>query len=288
MKTNVQAWLLFLPSLIFLLMFTFYPVLQTIYLSFFRADLAIPDPFFVGLENYQQLKEDAVFWKVMKNTFWFVFTTVPISMILALAMALFVNRAIRGTGWLKTAFFYPTVIPMIAVANIWLFIYTPGYGMMSQILDVFGFQDINWLGTANTVLPAMIIMAIWKEAGFFMVFYLAGLQSISKELYESASIDGASSWYTLRKITLPLLMPTTLFVSIIAVINTIKLVDHIAIMTKGGPDNASNLLLYYIYETAFNFWNEGMAATLTVVMLVILLIVAIIQIFFVDKKIHYS
>ncbi len=285
---NLQAWLLLLPSLIFLFLFTFYPVMQTIYLSFFRADLGTPDPFFVGLENYRQLKEDDVFWKVMKNTVWFLVTTVPISMLLALVMALALNKAIRGTSWLRTMFFYPTVIPMIAVANIWLFIYTPDYGVLSHVLGWLGISDINWLGTQETVLTAMIIVAIWKEAGFLMVFYLAGLQTISKDLYESASIDGASWWYSFRNITLPLLMPTTLFVTIIALTNLIKLVDHIVIMTKGGPDNASNLLLYYIYETAFTFWNEGMAATLTVVMLSILVVIAVIQIFFVDKKIHYS
>ncbi|TKI58272.1 sugar ABC transporter permease [Brevibacillus antibioticus] len=287
-KVNMYAWLLLLPSLIFLLLFTFYPVIQTFILSFHQADLGSPEPFFNGIDNYKQMVEDEVFWKVLTNNIWFAIGTVPTSVALALAMAMFANKALRGKSFIRTAYFYPTVVPMIAVANIWLFIYTPEYGALSHVMEWFGKGDMNWLGDQNNVMWAMIFMVIWKEAGYFMIFYLAGLQNISQELYESASMEGASSWTVFRRITFPLLMPTTMFVSIIAFTNSFKLVDHLVIMTKGGPDNASNLLLYYIYETAFSFWDQGMASALTIVMVVLLLLVAAFQFFGMDKKIHYN
>ncbi|GED57079.1 sugar ABC transporter permease [Brevibacillus formosus] len=287
-KVNMYAWLLLLPSLIFLLLFTFYPVIQTFILSFHQADLGSPEPFFNGIDNYKQMVEDEVFWKVLTNNIWFAIGTVPTSVALALGMALFANKALRGKSFIRTAYFYPTVVPMIAVANIWLFIYTPEYGALSHVMEWFGKGDMNWLGDQKNVMWAMIFMVIWKEAGYFMIFYLAGLQNISQELYESASMEGASSWTVFRRITFPLLMPTTMFVSIIAFTNSFKLVDHLVIMTKGGPDNASNLLLYYIYETAFSFWDQGMASALTIVMVVLLLLVAAFQFFGMDKKIHYN
>ncbi|KPV61337.1 ABC transporter permease [Paenibacillus sp. A3] len=286
-KTDAFAWLLLLPSLVFLFLFTFYPIAKTIRLSFYQADLASPVPIFIGLDNYAHLMKDDIFWQVMSNNLWFALGTVPTSMALALLMAVFANKAIRGKGFVRTAFFYPTMSPMIAIANVWLFIYTPQYGLLSRLTQWIGQGDINWLGTPELVMYAMIVMMIWKEAGYFMIFYLAGLQNISRDLYESAEVDGVGRWTVFRKITFPLLMPTTLFVAIVALTNAFKFVDHLLIMTKGGPNNASNLLLYYIYETAFSFWDQGMASTLTVVMIAVLLLVAALQFFGLDKKIHY-
>ncbi|WP_205684248.1 carbohydrate ABC transporter permease [Clostridium formicaceticum] len=242
----------------------------------------------MGLGNFRGMLEDEVFWKVLKNNIWFAAGTIPISMGMGMLMALVLNKAMVGRSWLRTFFFYPTVIPMIAIANIWLFIYTPEYGLLNHILSWAGMGRVNWLGNPNIVMWAMIIMVIWKESGFFMIFYLAGLQNISRELYEATEIDGASSITVFRKITFPLLMPTTLFIFIIALTNSFKLVDHLVIMTQGGPNNASNLLLYYIYETAFKFWDQGVASALTVIMLVIMVIIASIQFFGLDKKIYYS
>ncbi|MBP1991026.1 carbohydrate ABC transporter permease [Paenibacillus eucommiae] len=286
-KTNAFAWLLLLPSLFFLFLFTFYPIATTIRLSLFQADLATPVPTFIGLGNYTNLMHDAVFWKVMTNNVWFAIGTVPTSIVLAMLMAIFANKALRGTSLVRISFFYPTMIPMIAVANIWLFIYTPQYGLLSRLMKSIGQGDINWLGSPQYVMWAMIIMVVWKEAGYFMIFFLAGLQNIAPDLYESAQVDGVGRWTIFRKITFPLLMPTTLFVSIVALTNSFKLVDHLMIMTKGGPNNASNLLLYYIYESAFSFWDQGMASTLTVVMIIVLLLFAALNFFGLDKKIHY-
>ncbi len=231
--------------------------------------------------------EDPIFWKVLGNNLWFALGTIPTSIALAIAMALLVNRAMPGRSFVRMAYFTPTILPMIAVANIWLFFYTPDIGLIDKVLGWFGFGGHNCLGDPNTVLPAIIIMTVWKEAGFFMIFYLAALQNIPPELNEAARLEGASRWYFFRRVLFPLLMPTTLFVLINAVLNSFKLVDHLFVLTKGGPDNASNLLLYYIFESAFSFFDTPYAATLAVVLLGLLAAMALVQFFVLDRRIHY-
>jgi len=198
-----------------------------------------------------------------------------------------VNGKLRGQAFLRLAYFTPTVLPMIAVANIWLFFYTPQYGLLEQLTALFGLPNHNWLGSRSTALACLIVVTIWKEAGFFMIFYLAALQSVSPALYEAAALEGASRWTVFRRITFPLLMPTTLFVLVNAVINSFRLVDHIVVMTRGGPDNTTSLLLYYIYEVGFKFWDAGYASALTMVLLVLLAIAAILQFGFLERRIHY-
>jgi sn-glycerol 3-phosphate transport system permease protein len=176
---------------------------------------------------------------------------------------------------------------MIAVANIWLFFYTPEIGLIDQIFNFFGLPGNNWLGNPKTVLGCIIVITVWKEAGFFMIFYLAALQSVPPDLEEAAKLEGASRWYYFSRVLFQLLMPTTLFVLINAIINSFKLVDQLFILTKGGPDNSSSLLLYYIYEVAFNFFDQSYASTLTVVLLVVLAIIALGQFVLLDKRVHY-
>jgi sn-glycerol 3-phosphate transport system permease protein len=177
---------------------------------------------------------------------------------------------------------------MIAVANIWLFFYTPEYGLLEQLLGLFGAPSHNWLGSKSTALPALMAVTVWKEAGFFMIFYLAALQSMSPSLAEAASIEGASRWYFFRRVTFPLLMPTTLFVLVNAVINAFRVVDHVVVMTRGGPDNATELLLYYIYEIGFRFWDSAYAAALTMVLLAILGLLALAQFGILERRVHYQ
>ena len=285
-KTTRLALGLLAPSFVFLALFTFYPMFYSLYMSFFKNNQATytTGPVFIGLDNYIRLfTKDAIFTQSFWNNIIVAVATVPTSIALAICMALFANKVKAGKGLVRVSFFYPTLLPMVAVANIWLFIYTPMYGLL-------GYINPNWrfLTDPSTVLWALIVMMIWKQAGYVMVFFISGLQNINPELYEAAHIDGANNRQIFWKITWPMLMPTTLYVMIITMTNAFKLVDHLYIMTKGGPGNSSNMLLFYVYQTAFDRSNTGYASAITVVIIVLLLILTAVQFFTQDKKTYYS
>jgi sn-glycerol 3-phosphate transport system permease protein len=285
---SVEAWLLLLPSVVLLATFTHVPIVATLFDSFYSTPRPNRPSRFVGLRNYEDMVADPLFWKVMGNNAIYAVGTIPLSIALALAMALFVNERIAGRGFLRMAYFTPTVLPMIAVANIWLFFYTPDYGLLDQVARLFGFGATNWLGQQETALGAIIAVAVWKEAGFFMIFYLAALQQIPPDLREAAAIEGASRWTFFRRVTWPLLAPVTLFVLVNAVINAFRTVDHIIVMTHGGPDNATSVLLLMIYETGFKFWDQGAATALTIVLLAVLSGLALVQFLAASRRVHYQ
>jgi sn-glycerol 3-phosphate transport system permease protein len=286
-QTALTAWLLLLPAAVLLATFTHYPILASVRDSLLSTPRAGREAVFVGLENYRFMLDDAVFWQVMRNNAAFALGTIPASIGLALLMAIWVNGRLRGRGAVRLAYFTPTILPMVAVANIWLFFYTPQFGLLDQVRQLVGAPAHNWLGDAGTVMGCLIAMTIWKEAGFFMIFYLAALQLVPPDLREAAAIEGTGRWTFFRRVTFPLLMPTTLFVLVNATINSFKLVDQLFVLTKGGPDNASNLLLYYIYEVAFGFNDRAYASTLTVVLLAMLATLAIAQFVLVERRVHY-
>jgi sn-glycerol 3-phosphate transport system permease protein len=287
MKKNQQyiAWVLLMPALLLLTLFTYMPMVKTLWQSFTGSGTHHQDGFTIA--NYQSMIQDDVFWQVLHNNLIYAGITVPVSIGIALAMALWVNSKLIGKGPLRLAYFTPTILPMISVANIWLFFYTPEIGLFNTLLGWFNIRGVNWLGDPHLSLYSLMLMAIWKEAGFFMIFYLAALQSIPTDLYHAAQVEGASKWTQLRRITLPMVMPTTLFVLVNAFLNAFKLVDHLFILTKGGPNNASNLLLYYIYENAFSFFDTAYASALTVILLLILMFVAFVQFGILERRIHY-
>ena len=284
---HVYGWLLLTPAALLLIGFTHYPAASTLIESFFSTGTAVRPSRFIGLGNYASLLEDPVFWQVLGNNFWFALGTIPTAIAIAMIMAIWVNDKLPARALVRMAYFTPTVLPMIAVANLWLYFYTPQIGLIDKVAALFGFPSTNWLGDPSTVLGATMVMVVWKEAGFFMIFYLAALQSLAPELHEAAKMEGASRWYFFRRVTFPLLMPTTLFVLVNATINSFKLVDHLFILTKGGPDNASSLLLYYIYQVAFSFFDTAYASTLTVVLLVLLAMLAVVQFLLIEKRVHY-
>ena len=285
---RVTAWLLLLPALLLLVAFTHWPALATLWHSVWSTPKKGRPSRFAGLDNYRAMAEDEVFWRALWNNLAFAVGTIPLSIAIAIAMALWVNSRIAGRGFLRLAYFTPTVLPMIAVANIWLFFYTPQYGLLEQITQGLGLPSHNWLGDKGTALGALIVVTIWKEAGFFMIFYLAALQQIPPSLAEAAALEGASRAQYFRRVLFPLLMPTTLFVLVNALINSVRMVDHIFVMTRGGPDNASMLLLYYIYQVGFSFWDSGYAAALTVVVLAVLGLTALLKFRFLDRRTHYQ
>ena len=267
--------------------FTHIPAIATLIESLYSTPRGARPARFIGLDQYRALMDDPIFWQAIHNNAVYAAATIPISVVLALLMALAVDSRLPGRAALRLAYFTPTMLPMIAVANIWLFFYTPDYGLIDQVLAPFGAGRHNWLGDPALALWSLIAVAVWKEAGFFMIFYLAALQSIPPHLREAAALEGASRFTILRRVVLPLLMPTTLFVVVNAVINAFRLVDHVVVMTRGGPDNSTTLLLYYIYETGFRFWDTSMAAALTTILLLILGALAAFQFGVLGRRVHY-
>ena len=287
-RQAVYGWILLSPAVVLLSTFAFYPSLATFWSSIFSRQTRRRPSEFVGFENYSDLFADPTFWKVVTHNLIYAAATIPISIAIALAMALWANSKIPARGFIRTAYFTPTVLPMIAAANLWLFFYTPGLGVLDQIGGLFGLPSVNWLGQPSTALGAVIIVTIWKEAGFFMIFYLAALQTIPEDLKEASDIEGASRWTYTRRIVLPLLMPTTLFIMVNALINSVKLIDHLFILTKGGPNDASKLILYYIWEMAFAFFDAPHAAAMTILVLLVLGVVAGVKFTVLDKRTHYQ
>jgi len=286
-RTSLYALMLLSPALILLTMFAFAPTVMTVWSSLFSRGTSRRPSVFIEFQNYADLAADPVFWQVVGNNLLYAGVTIPVSIAIALGMALWADAKMPARGFVRVAYFTPTMLPMIAAANLWLFFYTPGFGLLDRIGGLFGAGSVNWLGQPDTALWAIMAVTIWKEAGFFMIFYLAALQTIPPELKEAARIEGAGRWTYTRRIVLPLLMPTTLFVLVNALINSVRLIDHLFILTKGGPDNASKLILYWIWEMAFSYFDGPHAAAMTVLVLVVLGIVASIQFGVIDRRAHY-
>jgi sn-glycerol 3-phosphate transport system permease protein len=289
-KTTILAWILLLPTFGFLSVFTLYPVALSFFNSFFKNDLAVVKPHFIGFNNFTRLLSDQIFIKTFRNNLLIAALTIPISIAIAVLAAAFIenikhnnSHPSRINDFFRMSFFYPVILPMVATANIWLFIYTPAYGLLGRF-----FHDLNILGSPNTALWAVIVMLIWKQAGYLMIFYISGLQSISRELYEAARIDGAGSIRSFIHITWPLLEHVTIYAGILSLTNAYKAVDHLYIMTKGGPNNATNMLLYYTYQNGFDFWDVGYASAITVVLVVMLLILTCAHFFTQDRRTFYS
>lgn len=286
-RRAIHGWLLLTPALVMLTAFAFYPSVATLWTSLVSRGTRRKPSEFVGLENYARLFEDPVFWQAASNNLLYAAATIPVSIALALLMALWANARIPARSFLRAAYFTPTVLPMIAAANLWLFFFTPSFGVLNQILGLVGVEGVNWLGQPETALWAVSAVTVWKEAGFFMIFYLAALQTIPPDLEEAARIEGASRWQYTWRVVIPLLAPTTLFILVNAMINSVKLIDHLFILTKGGPSDASKLLLYYIWESAFAFFDAPAAAAMTVLILAVLGVLAAVQFFVIDRRVHY-
>jgi sn-glycerol 3-phosphate transport system permease protein len=278
-KRPILPYLLITPTFIFVTIFTVWPVLLSIYQSFFRQRMNIARfrvPTFIGFGNYIDLFSDPYFIKVITNTLFYLIGTVPISIGLGFLFALLVNRKVRGIGIFRLAFFHPMVLPMVSAATIWLFFFTPDYGLFNTALRFLGYSGPeNWTGNPNLALLSVIIVAIWKNAGYYMIFYLAGLQNLPGEVFEAAALDGSNGLQTLIYITFPMLRRTTLFITIIAFIDSFRTIDHIFVLTSGGPSRASSVLLFELWQQRFEFQDIGKAAAITVIFVAILLVFTI-------------
>jgi sn-glycerol 3-phosphate transport system permease protein len=281
-------YLLIAPTLFFVALFTAWPTILSIYQSFFRQRMNIArfrEPTFVGLANYVDLFTDERFHQVALNTFYYAIGTVPISIVLGFLFALLVNRTLRGIGWARLAFFHPVLLPMVSAATIWKFFFTPDYGLFNSTLRFFGYSGPeNWTGNPDLALLAVMIVAIWKNAGYYMLFYLAGLQNLPTDVFEAAALDGANWWQSLWRIAFPLLRRTTVFITTIAFIDAFRTVDHIFVLTTGGPSRASTVMLYYLWQERFENQDIGIAAALTIIFIAILLIFTVTNFLLSERK----
>ncbi len=288
----VLPYLLVAPTVFFVALFTAWPTVLALYQSFFRQRMNIAkfrEPTFIGLGNYIDLFTNPDFHKVMINTAIYVLGTVPVSIFLGFVLALLVNRQIKGIGILRLSFFYPNILPMVSVATIWMFFFTPDYGLFNSALRFLGYRGPqNWTANPDLALLAVMIVATWKNAGYYMIFYLAGLQNLPTEVFEAAALDGATWWQQLWRIALPLLRRTTLFISTIAFINAFQTVDHIFVLTQGGPSMASTTLLYWLWQVRFEYQDVGRSAALTVILIAVLLIFTVTNFLLSEREEDYA
>ena len=289
-KWTVQGWLLMLPSLIFLVGFTVYPVIRTLIQSFMKTSNNAKMPAeFIGFKNYINLFKDPVFAIVIKNTLKFSLIVIPLGLVIGFLLATLVSKNIKGIGVARALIFYPNVAPVVGFATIWTFLFTPNIGVISHVMKALSMKPVDFLNNPKTALYAIMAVYLWREASYMMIFYISGLQNISQEYYEAAHLDGASGWDIMRKITIPLVQPTTLFVLTITMADAFKMVDLIMVMTtKGGPNNSTNLLMNHIYQTAFSYWDTGQASVLTICMLGFMMVVALVQFTTMDKRAYYE
>ena len=253
------------PALFVILVFFFLPLTGGFLLGFTDFDIyALGDLAylrFIGIDNYTRLARDPLFWKALGNTMMFVVSAGPLTVLPALGLALLLHaRLTRFKGFFRTALFLPVVTTLVAVAVVWRYLYHPQYGPMAAVLGVFGVEPIDWLGDPNWALPAIILMAVWKNFGYSMVVFLAGLHAIPGQLYEAARIDGANGWQQFRHVTLPLLAPTTLFVAVLTLVGYLQLFAEPYVMTQGGPSQSTLSVVLLMYEEGFRWWNMGYAA----------------------------
>jgi len=279
----LEPYLYLLPTLIGLVLFTAGAVGASFLVSFARWDL-ISSPQWVWLDNYGDLLQSGLFWKVFWNTLYFALLAVPLSLVCSLALALLVNARVRGMVFFRTAYFLPVVSSMIAVALVWSWLLSPDYGLLNYLLRTgFDIRGPQWLDSTVWALPAMVLVTVWKGLGYSMVIFLAGLQGIPEDLYHAATIDGAGRWRRFRHITLPMLSPTTFFVLVITLINSFQVFEQTYVLTKGGPANATLTLSYYVYQNAFQFFQMGKASALAYVLFALIFVVTLLQ-FRVQKR----
>ncbi len=282
----VRPYLLLAPSLLLLAAFTYLPIGRVLWDSLHDRAHGATRSLFVGLDNYIALFSDKAFGQSVINNLIYAAGTVPLSMALALLFALALQRSTRVNSVLRALMLFPSMVPLVAAASLFFFIFLPGVGLFDYYLAKIGLRGANWLGDPDVALWSLIGITVWKNAGYYMLFYLAGLQTMPGDVLEAATIDGANGWQRLRHIIIPLLSPTTAFVLVIALINVLTHVDHVIVLTKGGPSNSTKLVLYYIFEQAHENFAAGKAAAASVLSVAVLLALSVVSLKSMERGTH--
>jgi multiple sugar transport system permease protein len=276
------AYFFLAPALSAIFIFFFIPVIAALIISLTDFDIYALGDYstvrFIGLSNYIELFDDALFWTALKNTFYYVIVASPLSIVVSLSAAILLNsKLIKLKGIFRLSYFIPVVTTLVAVAIVWRFIYHPRFGIMNYFLSWFDINPVDWLGDPTWAMPAIILMSVWKNFGYNMIIFIAGLQNIPEDLYEAADMEGANGLQKFKSITLPMLAPTTLFVSIITMIGFFQLFAEPYVMTQGGPLNSTLSIVQYMYQEGFRWWNMGYSASIAFVLFFIIFIGTIIQ-----------
>lgn len=287
-RARIKPYLLLAPSLVFLATFTYYPMVLAAWQSFFHKALGEKTDTYVGFGNYVLMFNDEKFHAAVLNNVVYAIGTMLPSIFLALLFALLLSQSTRFNNFLRALLFFPTLIPLVAAASLWWFIFLPYVGLLDYYLAKLAVESPDWLGDPDIALYSLMMLTVWKNAGYYMLFYVAGLQAIPQDCLEVALLEGANWWKKLRYVILPLLRPTTVFVVIIALIQVLGNVDHVIVMTKGAPSDSTYLMLFYIYQTIHESYDTGRAAAATVVTLGALLCLSVVSIRGLERGIHYE
>lgn len=290
-KSTIKGYLYLLPALIILITFNIYPIIKSFLMSFYTDfNFFTGEVYSYGFSNFIEIAKDPNFHKAIINTVIFVLGVVPLSMVLSLVIALFLNSKIKFKGMFRTIYFLPYVTSVVAISIVWSWIFHYDYGLLNYFLGLFGVEPIEWLRSTDYAMFALILVSIWKGLGFNIIIILAGLQTIDQQYYLAAKIDGASAWNRFKSVTLPLLSPTLFFVSIISIINGFKVFDEIFALFDGrpGPGNSALTVVYYIYQKFYEEWQFGLASAASFVLFIIIFLFTIIQLVIGKKFVHYN
>ncbi len=276
-QRQLTPYLFLLPALLILGLTVFYPAIQAFYLSFTRYDL-IDSPQWIGVANFRRLWADPIFWQTLRNTILYLVCVVPILVIAPLGLAILVNQKLRGIRWFRVAYYTPVIISMVVAGIAWKWLYADN-GLLNQFLKFSGLstEGIPWLTSPDWSIFSVMVVTVWKGLGYYMVIYLAGLQSIPEDLYEAAAIDGSDGFRKHWDITIPLMRPYLFLVAVISAISATKVFEEIYIMTQGGPLNSSKTIVYYVYEQAFQSLEISYACTIGLVMFMIILALSVLR-----------
>lgn len=275
-RRNFWGYLFILPNFLGFVAFMLVPILMSLYFSFTNYDV-ISTMQFIGFENYINLFQDEQFIVAIINTLWFTVLTVPAGIILALLLAVLLNRQIRGISFFRTLVFIPVITSMVAVSLVWSMLYEENGGLLNTLLGYLNLPPVAWLTSTEMAMISIAIMSIWKGLGYNMTIFLAGLQGVPRDLYEAATIDGANAFQKFRKITIPMIGPTTYFVTLMALIGALQVFDQVNIMTGGGPVNATRTIAFHLYQYGFQFYKMGYACAAAYVLFILVFIVSLIQ-----------
>ncbi|MCX5734212.1 MAG: sugar ABC transporter permease [candidate division NC10 bacterium] len=286
-RQTLLGYALILPSMAFFSAFYIYPVVYSFYLSFFAWDMLQPKRF-IGLTNYRELLEAAEFQEVLGNTLAYSVGVVVLAMGIGLALALLLNNRTALSSLFQACIFTSYIVSWVAVSLLWIWMLDPQYGLVNYVAGFLGVPPVDWLGNHRLALWSLVGVTVWKVIGYPMIIFLAGLQNISQDYYEAASLDGASAWHQFRYITWPLLAPTTVFLFITLTIATFQGFDIVNIMTQGGPVHATSIYVFYIYEQAFHYFRIGRASAAVVICFALILTLTYVQHRVFQRKVHYT